>query len=125
MAPPTPVFDRFEIWSKYHDQLTGPESNCQLKSITQNECTFKIPNPGLKPQAICVPFKRIFQRCLVTTTNVVNGKKTKGQKWINIEITDDLTNQALLKDPNYEITVKDFLQAEKETRHMLEMESGI
>lgn len=123
MAPPTPVYNRSQIRNKYHDQLTNPDKyQCQLKSLTQHECTFKVSFDGRRPQEIiCLPFKRIFQRCLVPETNLVNGKKVHLERWINIEVTDLSTNADLVLDSSkYGKDVQDFLSAEKEFKKLME-----
>ena len=121
MAPPTPVYDKFEISSKYQKQLSEPDKyQCQKKSITQHECTFKIVYPNHVPQVICLPFKRQFQRCLFPLVVYKNGKKTTIDKWVNIDITDENTNAELFTNPQYETTIKEFLQADKDLRKMLE-----
>lgn len=126
MAPPTPVYDRLDILSKYEHVLSDPKKyNCSLKSISQNECTFKISYPNQVPNVICLPFKREFQRCLLPTTVIKDGKKTQSKKWVNIEITDEYTNKKILYDPSYEFTVKEFLQADKDLRKMLESEEEL
>ncbi|KAK6455381.1 mitochondrial export protein Som1-domain-containing protein [Scheffersomyces xylosifermentans] len=126
MAPPIPVFSRSEISSKYREQLRNPDKyKCQLKSLTQHECTFKTsPDRSSPPEIICLPFKRLFQRCMVPTTIKENGKKRVVQRFINIEVTDSQTNRDLLDDKSkYGRDVQDFLNAERDFRKLLEMES--
>lgn len=126
MAPPTPVYDKFDVLLKYGHVLSDPEKyQCTHKSLSQNECTFKISYPNQIPKVICLPFKREFQRCLLPTTVMKDGKKMQSEKWVNIEITDEYTNKRLLYDPNYEFTVKEFLQADKDLRKMLEEEPDL
>lgn len=121
MAPPTPVYDKFDISSKYRKQLSDPDKyQCTKKTITQHECTFKIQYPNHVPEVICLPFNREFQRCLFPTTVLRNGRKTTIEKWVNIEITDENTNQNIFTNPKYEVTVKEFLQADKDLKKMLE-----
>lgn len=127
MAPPTPVYDKFEVASKYQKQLNDPDKyKCTYKSITQHECTFKLTYPvhaNQVPQAICLPFKREFQRCLFRQMEKNrDGKKQRVDKWVNIEITDENTNQQLFTDPKYSTAVKEFLQADKDLKKMLEEE---
>lgn len=131
MAPPVPVYSLVEIQSQYKEQLKNPTKyKCQLKSITQHECTFRpstirtndINHP---PEIICLPFKRIFQRCLVPiTTKNEKGKKIRGERWVNIEITNDKTNHDLVEPDNkYSKDVMDFLDAEREFKKFMEIES--
>lgn len=97
----------------YSDQLNNPEKyECSLKSLSQNECTFLVsPDSSVIQQTICIPFKRIFQRCLVPYVRTVDGKKQSEKKWINIEITDLTTNDQRAK---YGAEVEKFLNAEQE-----------
>lgn len=129
MAPPVPVYSISEVRKQYKDQLDNPEKyKCQLKSITQHECTFRpttIRNDNVQSEIICLPFKRIFQRCSVPIiTKNTDGKKLRLEKWINIEITDEQTNHDLV-DPGskYGKDVQDFLNAEQEFKKFMEMES--
>lgn len=119
MSPPTPVLTRSEIRRLYSDQLNNPqEYQCTLKSLSQNECTFIVsPNSSVIQQTLCIPFKRIFQRCLVPYIRVVDGKKCSGKRWINIEITDDETNDQKTK---YGAEVEQFLKAEQELTKWME-----
>lgn len=131
MAPPVPVYSFTEIQNQYKEQLNNPTKyKCQLKSITQHECTFRpstirnnnINNP---PEIICLPFKRIFQRCLIPiSTKNEQGKKIKSEKWINIEITNDKTNHDLVEpESKYSKDVMDFLDAEREFKKFMEIET--
>lgn len=124
MAPPTPVYKRADIRSQYKEQLNNPEKyQCQLRSLVQHECTFKVSSNHNPPEIICLPFKRVFQRCLVPSVQKKDGKKTKGSKWINIEITDASTNSQIKKDDQrYGKEVQDFMNAEKEFREFMEKE---
>lgn len=112
MSPPTPVLSRAEMRQIYSDQLNNPEKyECSLKSLSQNECTFLVsPDSSVIQQTICIPFKRIFQRCLVPYGRTVDGNK-QSEKWINIEITDLTTNDQRAK---YGAEVEKFLNAEQE-----------
>lgn len=123
MAPPVPVYSLNDIKSKYKQQLTEPEKyQCHLKSITQHECTFKPdPNRINQPEIICLPFKRIFQRCLIDTKQKIDGKKVILKKWINIEITNNQTNKDLLI--THGNIVKEFMNAEQEFKKLMEIES--
>ncbi|EMG49441.1 SOM1 Protein SOM1 [Candida maltosa Xu316] len=130
MAPPVPVYNASEIQNQYKEQLNNLEKyKCQLRSITQHECTFKpstIRNNGNSPpEIICLPFKRIFQRCLVPAI-IKNdyGVKVKTEKWINIEITNEKTNHDLVEpDSKYSKVVQEFLSAEQEFKKFMEIES--
>lgn len=117
MAPPTPVYNRFEVTSKYSAMLSDPEKyHCQQKSLTQNECTFKLTYPNNVPKVICLPFKREFQRCLFPSSSKHNqGNET----WINIEVTDENTNKNLFTDSKYKDLVQEFLQADKDLKQLL------
>ncbi|EDK45355.1 hypothetical protein PVL30_003023 [Lodderomyces elongisporus] len=127
MAPPVPVYNLEEIRHQYKDQFENPQQyKCHLKSLTQHECTFRPSSAGNPiPEFICLPFKRLFQRCLIPTIRTgTNGEKIRGEKWVNIEVTDTETNSDLLeKDSKYANYVKDFLSAEKELKEMLEQEA--
>lgn len=119
MAPPTLVHSRAEIQRQYHDQLTNPEKyQCSLKSLIQNECTFRVLENRVQ-ETICIPFKRIFQRCLLPYTETVEGKKKSGLRWINIETTDWDTNETLRRE-SYGAEVQKFLAAETDLRKWLE-----
>lgn len=70
MAPALPVYSRDEIKEMYPnlfpDRVETDEDghfkldneNCRLYSLIQNQCTFD------GNQCVCVPFKRLFARCL-------------------------------------------------------------
>lgn len=122
MAPPTPVYTKFDTLARYGDQLENPEKyQCHLKSITQHECTFKVsPDRSHPPEIICLPFKRIFQRCLSDVIVKENGKKKKVQTWTNIEITNENSNRDLMDFPKYSKDVRDFLNADKELKKLME-----
>lgn len=114
MSPPTPVLNAAQAHRLYADQLDHPnEYSCSLKSLTQNECTFIVsPESSVVQETICIPFKRIFQRCLVPYVKTVRGKKEKGERWVNIEITDAATNENIRE--KYGAEVKRFLRAEQD-----------
>lgn len=115
MAPPIPVHSREDIQHRYRLQLADPDRHlCSLKSLTQHECTFKSNSSG-RPETICLPFKRLFWRCLV-----VDNPKKKTSKWIHIEVTDKTTNSDLLSEEKYHDVVQDFLLAEEEMKHWIE-----
>lgn len=119
MSPPTPVLTRSEIRRKYSGQLGNPqEYQCSLKSLAQNECTFVVsPDSSVIQQTICIPFKRIFQRCLVPYVRTVNGKKQSGQRWINVEVTDADSND---QKSHFGAEVEQFLRAEQELAKWME-----
>ncbi|KAI5970864.1 hypothetical protein CANMA_000024 [Candida margitis] len=125
MAPPVPVYTSEDIQLQYKDQFQNlTKYKCHLKSLTQHECTFKAGTTATSPQIICLPFKRLFQRCLIPTVEQKNGKKIRTQKWINIEVTKESTNQDLLdKGSKYYDFVQEFLAAEKEFRELMEKEA--
>lgn len=114
MSPPTPVLTRAQAHQLYAKQLDNPvKYNCTLKSLTQNECTFRVsPDSAVVQETICLPFKRIFQRCLVPYVKTVRGKKERGERWVNIEITDSSTNENIRE--KYGDEVKRFLRAEQD-----------
>lgn len=117
MSPPVPVFTRADVQHQFAEQLSNPEKyQCHLKLLTQNECTYKILNEGL--EYICVPFKRVFQRCLIPEVRTVNGKKQHLERWVNIEITDAKTNDS--RGKKYGPDIEKFLAAEKETYKWLQ-----
>lgn len=117
MAPPTPILTRADVQQLYAEQLNNPEKyQCLLKQLTQNECTYRMLDNGM--EYICVPFKRLFQRCLVPVTKTVNGKKQKSEAWVNIEITDAKTNDGRRK--RYGSEMERFREAEKEAFKWLE-----
>ncbi|KAI3402974.2 GUP1 [Candida oxycetoniae] len=128
MAPPVPVYDLEEIKRQYKEPLQNPESyKCHIMSLTQHECTFRASSGGYRstPEIICLPFKRIFQRCLTPTVEKLgNGEKVYGEKWINIEVTNAKTNSDLMeKDSKYSKYVEEFLAAERELKELIESES--
>ncbi|OBA18944.1 hypothetical protein METBIDRAFT_47459 [Metschnikowia bicuspidata var. bicuspidata NRRL YB-4993] len=119
MSPPTPVRTRAEMHSIYKEQLTNPgKYQCTLKSLSQLECTFKISPTNSVLETICIPFKRVFQRCLQPYTRVVDGKKQRGERWINIEVTDLETNDGIRSKHTDEI--QRFLKAEVDLAKWLE-----
>ncbi|KAL6015666.1 hypothetical protein ACI3LY_004894 [Candidozyma auris] len=121
MAPPTVVLSRTEVQQRYKEQLQNPEKyQCHLKSLTQNECTFKMSDAGM--EYICVPFKRMFQRCLIPETKTVGGKKQRGERWVNIEITNATTNER--RRESHQSEIERFLAAEKESYKWYETQEG-
>lgn len=125
MAPPVPVYSAGDIRQRYKEQLENlAKYKCHLKSLTQHECTFKAGTDATLPQIICLPFKRLFQRCLIPTVEQKDGKKHRSEKWINIEVTKESTNQDLLDEKSkYYNYVQDFLAAEREFRDLMEKEA--
>lgn len=119
MSPPTPVLTRGDIRRLYVGQLSNPqEYECSLKSLSQHECTFVVSaDSSVVQKTICIPFKRVFQRCLVPYVKTIEGKKHSGKRWINIEVTDVETN-----DPKavYGSEVEEFLKAEQELTKWME-----
>lgn len=126
MAPPTPVYTKEEVQSQYNGILNNlSKYNCHLKSITQHECTFKLSEDKKYPsEFICLPFKRLFQRCLIKAEVKENGKKQAMERWINIEVTDLETNRDLLQDPKYAKDVGDFRKAEHDLRDWMNVEES-
>lgn len=122
MSPPTPVRTREDVRRQYRDQLENPERyQCVLKSLSQLECTFKISENNSVQETICVPFKRLFQRCLDPYTITKDGKKINGKRWINIEITDSSTNDSVNAAHGAEI--QRFLQAEIDLAKWMELQT--
>lgn len=120
MAPPTPVYSRDDILAIYGDILKYPlKYSCELKSLTQYECTFRIVERNKPPEIICLPFKRVFQRCLLDKMVKEKDKKKKIKQWVNIEITDEKVNKELLEMPKYGREVEDFLSAEKDLKKLM------
>lgn len=122
MSPPTPVRTWSEVQSIYKEQLNNPEKyQCTLKSLSQLECTFRISPTNSVLETICIPFKRIFQRCLQPYVKVLDGKKVKGERWINIEVTNVQTNDPIKVKHGDEI--QRFLQAEVDLAKWLESQT--
>lgn len=121
MSPPTPVRDRSEINLLYRKQLSDPKKyECSLKSLTQLECTFRIsPTSSTVQETICIPFKRVFQRCRQDFTKREYGKKVSATRWINIEVTNFDSNDSIKQSHGEE--VQRFLQAEKDLVKWMEM----
>lgn len=119
MSPPTPVLNGSEIRKLYAEQLNNPRKyNCSLKQLAQNECTFVVSaDSSVIQETICIPFKRVFQRCLVPHVKTVNGRKQTGERWINIETTTADTNDQKSK---YGAEVERFLQAEQELANWMQ-----
>lgn len=124
MAPPTPVYSKAEIAKKYGKQLENPEAyKCTLMLLTQYECTFKIDSERRQaPEILCMPFKRLFQRCQVPVIEKIDGHKVQSQKWINIEVTDNRTNADLFEQEKYQKQVAEFRAAEKDLKRIMEEE---
>lgn len=122
MAPPTPVYSGKEIRHQYATYLEDPlDHKCLLRSLTQYECTFKVSPNNLTPaKIICLPFKRLFQRCLMPVVETVDGKKVRYNKWTNIEVTDETTNRDLLEQSRYGKDIEEFMEAEKELQRYME-----
>lgn len=118
MAPPVPVLTQADVHRRFKAQLANPQKYlCHLTSITQHECTFKGIGTG-NPRILCLPFKRLFQRCLTKP----RSKSGLDEKWINIEVTDATTNQDLMEDARYADDVQDFLAAEKDLKDWVQDE---
>ncbi|KAG7194839.1 uncharacterized protein KQ657_003941 [Scheffersomyces spartinae] len=124
MAPPTPVYSKAEIAKRYAKILETPEEHeCTLMLLTQYECTFKIDSERRQaPKILCMPFKRLFQRCQITVMEKVDGHKVQTKKWINIEVTDETTNEELFKNEEYRDQVAEFKGAEQDLKRLMEEE---
>ena len=113
MAPAFPVYSREEIKEMYPElfpsrienkqdgKFTLDSENCKLYTLVQNQCTFD------GNQCICVPFRRLFARCLDRNYNSrremtgyklmpvhqrqaierVSGRKAGDPVYRNVEIT--------------------------------------
>lgn len=125
MAPPIPVYNRSEVRHQYRKQLELPaEYECSLRSITQHECTFRaFEDRSRRPEILCLPFKRVFQRCLVPQMVKEDGHKTMVKRWVNIEVTDASTNRSLVQGTTYKDEVRDFMNAERDFRKLMEMDA--
>lgn len=125
MAPPTPVYRRSDIFRKYGEQLNDPQKyDCELKSLVQHECTFKLSQELNKsPGIICLPFKRLFQKCLKEPKKALQGKENQENDWITIEVTDLNTNRNFLKNTQNSTIINEFLNADKELQRFMESEA--
>ncbi|CCE73274.1 Piso0_000305 [Millerozyma farinosa CBS 7064] len=125
MAPPTPVYRRSDIFRKYGEQLNDPQKyDCELKSIVQHECTFKLSQESDKsPDIICLPFKRVFQKCLKEPKKALQGKETQDNDWITIEVTDSNTNRNFFKNTQNSTIINEFLNTDKELQRFMESEA--
>ncbi|KAH3679466.1 hypothetical protein WICMUC_000956 [Wickerhamomyces mucosus] len=101
MAPPTLVLSKDDSLKAYRLQslLNSPKTKCQLKSLSQFECSF---DGGLYT---CVPFKRVFQDCIMK-----NGKRQV------VEVTDKNTNKLQFEGDE----AKRFLNIEANLRKLYE-----
>lgn len=156
MAPVIPVYSKAEVEERFV-QARGAGSehvgsvpptvppNCQLKELTQNQCTFD------GNAVYCLPFKRVFLRCwdemasgvegygLTPGHAKVLGQGARGQRgenqtqgslenqgnhakrggsqgrWRNIEITNEATNSYPLTSP----AVEAFAQADEKMREQM------
>lgn len=70
MAPPTKILG-YDV----QQRMLERSQECALKSLTQNECAFN------GHEYVCVPFKRLFQQCVMR-----DGRR------LNIEVTNEATN---------------------------------
>lgn len=123
MAPPTLVRSRQDVQRLYKEQLDDPDKyHCSIRSIIQLECTFKISEANRVQETICIPFKRIFQRCLDSYVTKRNGDKRKTQRWVNIEVTDPASNDLVRATHSSEI--QRFLQAEVDLAKWMETEAA-
>ncbi|KAF6007898.1 hypothetical protein HII12_004310 [Brettanomyces bruxellensis] len=114
MAPALPVYSREEIKEMYPELFPArivkepdgkfelDSKSCKLYTLVQNQCTFD------GNQCICVPFRRLFARCLDRNYNSrremigyklmpvhqrqaierVSGRKAGGPVYRNVEITE-------------------------------------
>ncbi|ODQ77366.1 hypothetical protein BABINDRAFT_163621 [Babjeviella inositovora NRRL Y-12698] len=140
MAPSTPVYSRAEILNTFHisdSTFVLDDKDCTLFSLTQNECTILPGEKGSPASVICLPFKRMFKRCLLNSpkqavqlADGIYGQKSKNrfrqdteaQKYVIIEITSAETNSVAKLRAQYGELLESFLKAEKELRRQYEHE---
>lgn len=68
MAPPTPILIPEQISrEKERIQTLKNKKKCELKSLTQHLCHAEAPG-----EYVCVPFKRVFEKCLGHTLEVTD-----------------------------------------------------
>lgn len=115
MAPALPVYTREEIERMYPNlkmvqkDIEDIPENCEIYKLIQNECTYD----GNK--VTCLPFKRIFLRCLEKKGGTVIGYKLqpKHEEDQNTEIyrNIEITKQ---QDNNHKISkdIEEFLKAD-------------
>lgn len=65
MAPPTKI-----VGVETQQRMLDRGKDCVLKSLIQNECSFRGDN------YVCTPFKRVFERCTMRDGRVVNVEVT-------------------------------------------------
>lgn len=124
MAPALPIYSREEIEKMYpkSEGFNRVPDNCHLYNLFQNECTYD----GNK--VICLPFKRVFMRCLEYKSNEYSGYKIQGKNsrrsgentdlddkleeiervYRNVEITSRKDNKVESEDPQ----IREFLEAD-------------
>ncbi|GAV54701.1 hypothetical protein ZYGR_0AS00230 [Zygosaccharomyces rouxii] len=69
MAPPTPILTPEQVSrEKERIQVLKKKNKCELKSLTQHLCHAERPG-----EYICVPFKRVFEKCLGRALEVTDA----------------------------------------------------
>lgn len=108
MAPALPVYTRGEI-EKLFPVMRSEEipPNCSLYRLIQNQCTYD------GNRVICLPFKRVFLRCLETRNGEVVGYRLQPKHGLkdgvyrDIEVTSRSDNTYTINDK-----IQDFLRAD-------------
>ncbi|CDK28805.1 unnamed protein product [Kuraishia capsulata CBS 1993] len=138
MAPPVPVYSKEEVETMFSgvlvDSPAKPRKDCDLYSITQNQCTFN------GTEVICLPFKRLFQRCLIGAisekSKSTRDRKVEIESWptdkadgryINIEVTTAKDNDYLSSQGQAAVKgdiLKRFMAADEVLRLKFEKEYG-
>lgn len=68
MAPPTPILTPEEVLrEKERVRTLKKKDKCELKSLTQHLCHAEEPG-----KYVCVPFKRVFEKCLERTVEITD-----------------------------------------------------
>ncbi|KAF5210038.1 hypothetical protein E0198_002897 [Clavispora lusitaniae] len=116
MSPPTPVLSRAEVFARILKNSYDPLNTTARSADFPKRAVIRFqvfsPDSSTVQETICIPFKRLFQRCLVPYAKKVNGKKETASRWVNIEITDAETNEPVRA--KYGEEVKRFLEAEQD-----------
>lgn len=129
MAPALPVYTREEIERKFPEKFKSGNNedipdNCSLYELIQHQCTYD----GNK--VYCLPFKRVFLRCLENKgkevigykltpshgniKNIHNKLKIKDKFYRDIEITNKKNNLYLYnkEDDKIDKDIEQFLNAD-------------
>lgn len=77
MAPPTPILTPEQVSrEEERARILEKKNKCELKSLTQHLCHAEAPG-----EYVCVPFKRIFQRCYEHNLEVTNSDTNCMEKY--------------------------------------------